>query len=287
MMIASASALLLAATPYAPPADAAPTTMKGAADAGTASALRSVLDNNATTTSDPASNTVYFGNGCFWGRQKGFVDTEMALGRSMDKVSAVVGYAGGAEGAGSDGKVCYYTSAPSTIYEKLGHAEVVQVGLTPENQKEEFRAFAKQYFKEFQETPMGMIRLDPQDAGAGYRNVIGIPGGLKSDLMEILREENIHNMTLVAGEGNKYESGGGGGMLARMVGAEGVARENDEINKVYIMDSAQFPFYRAEQYHQFHNGIGKAFPADYRVTLKKKAEQRGLIGPTGCPELPF
>lgn len=34
-------------------------------------------------------------NGCFWGRQKDFVDVEKSLGRSGEKVSAVVGYAGG------------------------------------------------------------------------------------------------------------------------------------------------------------------------------------------------
>ena len=38
---------------------------------------------------------VYFGNGCFWGRQKDYVDKERAMGRKGDKVSAVVGYAGG------------------------------------------------------------------------------------------------------------------------------------------------------------------------------------------------
>ena len=39
---------------------------------------------------------VYFGNGCFWGRQKDFVDTEMKqLGRtSPAEISALVGYAG-------------------------------------------------------------------------------------------------------------------------------------------------------------------------------------------------
>ncbi len=54
-----------------------------------------------------APQTVYFGNGCFWGRQKEFVDTEKKLGRAPDQVSAVVGYAGGKQ-AGPGGKVCYY-----------------------------------------------------------------------------------------------------------------------------------------------------------------------------------
>lgn len=54
------------------------------------------------------------------------MDTEKSLGRDMGSVSSVVGYAGGGATSGS-GKVCYYYSAPDTVYEKLGHAEVVQV----------------------------------------------------------------------------------------------------------------------------------------------------------------
>ena len=54
-----------------------------------------------------APQTVYFGNGCFWGRQKEFVDTEKKLGRAGEQVSAVVGYAGGKR-SGPDGRVCYY-----------------------------------------------------------------------------------------------------------------------------------------------------------------------------------
>jgi len=57
--------------------------------------------------SKAAPQTVYFGNGCFWGRQKEFVDTEKKLGRAPEQVSAVVGYAGGKQ-AGPGGKVCYY-----------------------------------------------------------------------------------------------------------------------------------------------------------------------------------
>lgn len=91
-------------------------------------------DAPATTTSARAAaapEAVYFGNGCFWGRQKDFVDTERSLGRvDPAEISSVVGYAGGAR-EGPDGKVCYYYSDPRTIYEKLGHAEVVQVALSP------------------------------------------------------------------------------------------------------------------------------------------------------------
>lgn len=42
---------------------------------------------------------------------------------------------------GPDGKVCYYYSDPRTIYEKLGHAEVVQVALTPGEQAQQEAEF--------------------------------------------------------------------------------------------------------------------------------------------------
>jgi hypothetical protein len=67
---------------------------------------------------------IYFGNGCFWGRQKDFVDTEMKMGRDVMSSTAVVGYAGGQENTKD---TCYYYNAPGTLYERQGHAEVVQV----------------------------------------------------------------------------------------------------------------------------------------------------------------
>ena len=56
----------------------------------------------ASTSSDSSDTTtpIYFGNGCFWGRQKDYVDVEKALGRDGGKISAITGYAGGAKGAG-------------------------------------------------------------------------------------------------------------------------------------------------------------------------------------------
>ena len=37
----------------------------------------------------------------------------------------------------------------------------------------------------------------------------------------------------------------------------GAPAEGDEFNTVWILDSNQLGFNRAEQYHQFHNGLGK------------------------------
>ncbi len=37
--------------------------------------------------------------------------------------------------------------------------------------------------------------------------------------------------------------------------AEGKGDEGDALNVVWVMDTAQFPFYRAERYHQFRPSI--------------------------------
>eukprot|EP00878_Enallax_costatus_P029288 GHUV01031738.1.p1 GENE.GHUV01031738.1~~GHUV01031738.1.p1 ORF type:complete len:119 (+),score=12.07 GHUV01031738.1:636-992(+) len=118
-----------------------------------------------------------------------------------------------------------------------------------------------------------MMRLDPQDAGPGYRNVVGLPGGVKSPYFQILQEANVNKMELREGKGNVYE--------------RGQAAENDELNVVWVVDSDELPFYRAEMYHQFHNGLGKAFSPAYTRDLKAAVAGTGKIGPTGCLEVPF
>ena len=211
--------------------------------------------------------------------------------------------------AGPGDKVCYYYGPKQAVYEELGHAEVVQMELRGESgqTKRQMEAFADTYFGQFRKTPFGMMRLDPQDSGPAYRNVIGIPQGTKSPLYEVLRvsctsvllqhfaahsapkgsyvgsriklclgfaqERNVNGMELIESDGNDYK--------------KGQAKDNDQINVVYIVDSDKLPFYRAEQYHQFHNGIGKAFSKEYTVDLKRALENNGRIGPTGCPEMRF
>ncbi|GIL79093.1 hypothetical protein Vretifemale_8383 [Volvox reticuliferus] len=223
----------------------------------------------------PGLQTVYFGNGCFWGRQKDFVDVEMKqLGRKPEQLTALVGYAAGTR-TGPDGKVCYVYSDPRTHYDALGHAEVVQLGLStdPGVAKAEIRAFASRYFDQFRKTPGGMQRLDPQDKGPAYRNVIGIPGGVNSPFFRIIQEENKYGMKLQEGRGNAMSWRG--------------PTEDDILNTVWVVDSSQLPFYRAERYHQFHNGLGKVFPMEYLRDLRNLVSGQGRIEPTGCPELPF
>ena len=47
--------------------------------------------------------------------------------------------------------MCYYYGKRDTVYEELGHAEVVQMDLT-KNPEKEMEVFAKTYFKQFQKT---------------------------------------------------------------------------------------------------------------------------------------
>lgn len=89
----------------------------------------------------------------------------------------------------------------------------------------------------------------------------------------LMQEHNRNGMELIASDGNDYH--------------KGKAKDNDQINVVYIVDSDKLPFYRAEQYHQFHNGIGKAFSKEYTVDLKRALTNNRRIGPTGCPEQRF
>ena len=232
----------------------------------------------STSTTDTAVEPVYFGNGCFWGRQKDFVDAEVSMGRTGKDISAIVGYAGGKIQSPKN-KVCYYyTPEKETVYERLGHAEVVQVELKGDNESEkaeEYRKLAEVYFNQFRKLPNGkMLRQDPQDQGPGYRNVIGIPGGVDSPYFSELQKANVHGMNLVEGKGNEWTS-------------DGRPTEGDELNTVWVVDSNKLPFYRAEVYHQYHNGLGKKFPEEYTKEMKGNAEKYGRIAPTGCPELFF
>ena len=100
--------------------------------------------------------------------------------------------------------------------------------------------------------------------------MIGVPGGMSSPLMKIIAEENVNGMTFLEGTGNEPNQ---------------KPKEDDVFNAVWIYDSDALPFYAAEMYHQFHDGLGYRFPEEYTVELKKNAMRRGLVGNTGCPEM--
>ena len=73
----------------------------------------------------------------------------------------------------------------------------------------------------------------------------------------------------------------------------GVGSEPDELNTVWVMDSAEHPFYDGEVYHQAHCDFsmssGMPYPSTYHSSLWEQHQQDGGAygnhwAPTGCPE---
>lgn len=268
-----AAASLLAAAPARADAPAA-------ASFAIAEAEEEGIGGGVSSSSSPTSQpyaSVYFGSGCFWGRQKDFVDAERALGRSPSDVTALSGYAGGKI---NDKATCYYYVPPTDrakIYEKQGHCEVVALDLGVGNNRaaaeKELAAFADVFFtRQFVRTRdrgggTVMGRLDPQDRGPGYRCCVGLPGGAASPLFAIVQAANVNGMDLRPGLGN----------------------EKDIPGVVWVYDANALPFHRAEAWHQMHPGLaGEPFPRSYLVDQKKASVAAGRAVPVpGCPELPF
>ena len=98
-----------------------------------------------------------------------------------------MGYAGGTE-IGKDGNVCY--KGPED-YGKMGHAEVVNMVIP----KEKYYDFAKIYFGLF----VDGHRPDTGDVGAEYRHLVGIPGGVNSELFSELERANNGLLSLPKG----------------------------------------------------------------------------------------
>ena len=207
---------------------------------------------------------LYFGSGCFWGRQHDFVTKleQGVLQRSDAQITAVGGYAGGRSAVGPDGLCCYHNAANASDYTSLGHAEVVQVEL--EEDASAVRAAANVFFGSFIELEPGIWgREDYFDQGAGYRALVGLPRGMSSPLVAQLRAANMHNMTLVAGGGSDADT--------------------IETNKVWVVDSDQLPFQQAEQCLQFHNNQTSTYPPAYHA-LRDTLRRDGRLQDTGCPK---
>ncbi|CAE7839356.1 UBP18 [Symbiodinium sp. CCMP2592] len=226
---------------------------------------------------DPALS-VYLGNGCFWHTQYDafLVEQDAAgpfRGRNMSQITSLVGFAGGRyQSAG--GAVCY-GGLPATDYSRLGHAEAVSIMLdeiTGPVARSQVSALAQMYFEHgFQSLPDGRRqRLDPQDVGASYRNVIGLPGGMdNSELWPLFEEANTYGMPLL----------------------RGAVGDSEGEYVVYVYDSMQYPFFRGEAHHQFHpnNVIQRPVPLSYTSTLKSVQEEMGRLEDSdrGCPDIPF
>eukprot|EP00039_Didymoeca_costata_P007915 m.105365 g.105365 ORF g.105365 m.105365 type:complete len:730 (-) comp13872_c0_seq1:120-2309(-) len=215
----------------------------------------------------PLGTNVYFGDGCFWHTQYDFykVEREAPFNRSPEEVTAVTGYAGG-KGSGPEDQICYHNGPRGTYYGDFDYAEAAMVKLDPGHEKEQFEALASKFFEEgFHVVNGKWSRWDPQDAGIEYRSIIGVPQGVEGPYFELIQKANIHNMTLLEGAG---------------------FGDLDYYGPtVYIYDSLKFPFYRAEQYHQFHPNwvMQRDLPNGYSMTASRAAKIRGIINMT-CGE---
>ena len=193
--------------------------------------------------------------------QHEFVEAERKLlGRGDKELTSLTGYAGG-KSTDKEGRVCYHNFQSIADYGKLGHGEVVGMKIPDSS----IGDFAKEYFDLF--TPKGE-RVDPMDRGGEYRSLIGLPGGVKNPhYTEVEAAAKAKGMTLEEGKGN----------------------DPDTLGKklVYVYDTAKYPFYQAEVYHQFHNDFQVGLRASILCMLfSSMAFLADLFVPFPLPLLP-
>ena len=137
------------------------------------------------------------------------------------------------------------------------------VGLTVPEEK--VKDFAKVYFSTFVDND----RPDKNDRGKEYRSLIGLPGGIQGPSFSMIEQAAKEQ-----GVGLKF--------------MEGKGDDPDTLGKkiVWVMDTAKFPFYQAEIYHQYHDGFmaGEQYPESYNA-LAMKAYKQGRLKETGCPDI--
>eukprot|EP00930_Biecheleria_cincta_P030040 TRINITY_DN20848_c0_g2_i1.p1 TRINITY_DN20848_c0_g2~~TRINITY_DN20848_c0_g2_i1.p1 ORF type:complete len:317 (+),score=50.91 TRINITY_DN20848_c0_g2_i1:41-952(+) len=204
------------------------------------------------------SISVYFGQGCFWHVQNELANAEMKLlGRSGPEVTALAGYAGGTS-AGAKGEVCYHNNRNAPDYGDMGHTEVVNV-VIPE---EKLGDLSKVLLDYAAKSTFG--RHDPQDRGSEYRSAIGLPGGMGGSAFKLLEKASDPKLQFVQGEGGDADT-----LLTK---------------KIWVYDTAKFPFYQGEIYHQFHDDMTDRYPDSYHE-LRKTAVQAGSLKRVACPDI--
>ena len=236
---------------------------RGAFGAAAAAVAASLVPTTAAAAPDQSS--IYFGVGCFWHVQHEFIEAEKTiLGRGERDYTALAGYAGGTK-LGVDTNrpgnklVCYHNLQQIADYGRLGHGEVV--GMTVPSDK--VVDFSKVYFSLFDR---GGDRPDKGDRGPEYRSLMGLPGGMDNPSFDKIQ-------ALASDAGLQLQKGAGD--------------DPDTLGKrkVWVMDTASFPFYQGEVYHQYHDGFfpGEDYPPSYNL-LQTKFAQAGVLKTTGCPD---
>lgn len=197
---------------------------------------------------------------CFWHIQHEFIEQgeKAILGRKNNQLTSVAGYAGGTS-TDKEGRVCYHNLQGIADYGKLGHGEVV--GMTiPESKIPDF---ATLYFSLY--SPKTKDRVDPQDRGAEYRSLLGLPGGMSHPMYKGVESAATNaGFQLVLGKGNDPDT------LGKQI--------------VYVYDTKKFPFYPGEVYHQYHNDFQSAAYGKAYNNLANVALDDGRIKGTGCPD---
>ena len=154
--------------------------------------------------------TYFFGNGCFWHNQHLFTTSfeQRALGRSEETLSSTAVYVGGTK---EPSPLCYPSPSGFNNHEEFGAAEAVTVTI---NNEKEFSQAADIFFNDFQRIGVKTwARRDVYDQGPQFRAVVGMPGGLKGSMGELLESSNKHNMTLLEGMGSGEAWRGGEGRI--------------------------------------------------------------------------
>jgi hypothetical protein len=112
---------------------------------------------------------------------------------------------------------------------------------------------------------VSLERVDPGDRGSEYRSLIGIPGGVQHPLYSQMEGiASAAGFSLKAGKGD----------------------DPDTFGKalVYVYDTKDYPFYRAEVYHQFHNDFQSPPYGRAYNNIANEFLDAGLIASTGCPD---
>ena len=203
---------------------------------------------------------LYFGSGCYWGRQHDYVELEMAsFGRTRSEVTAVGGYMFGKSRATA--RACYYNEHNYSIYSQEGHAEVVKIDVPKGKLPTIFKTYFNSFVRVGEKT---WEREDGFDLGSGYRALVAFKNGTKNErMMHILRAADPHNTTFIEGLGSDADTLG--------------------TNRIFVYDSTLFDFHQAELCLQFRNSqAGPKYSKHYHE-IKDILLSAGKLRKTGCP----
>jgi len=176
--------------------------------------------------------SVYFGSACAQLTQRDLISVERRppFSRSMDSVTAKVGYATG-RSIPEGYSVCYYNAPLESYYEDYAYAQVVEVLLDIKNETSQFAAVFSEYFNIVAEIS---TNLKSSAFLRRKRNVVGVPGGFDGPYKNMLESISTSRLPLAQGDRD-------------------LTWFDDSV--VYVYDSDEFPFFLGETYTQWHDNF--------------------------------